>query len=152
MHCCAGWQCACAFPDGGGDFCHSAPACQHHQGSAAEPCVPHRCNPSCIPWRLHDWGPQSAQHADSGLPEKEARGIYSGSLGYIGLNDTCDLNIVIRTAVVHGGRTRIGAGGAIVVQSDTQGEYEEMRLKAMALLKAVSMSEGGGPPGSSQQG
>lgn len=77
--------------------------------------------------------------------EKEARGIYSGSLGYIGLNDTCDLNIVIRTAVVHGSTTRIGAGGAIVVQSDTQGEYDEMRLKAMALLKAVSLSEGEDP-------
>lgn len=77
--------------------------------------------------------------------EKEARGIYSGSLGFIGLNDTCDLNIVIRTAIVHGGRTRIGAGGAIVVQSDTLGEYEEMRLKAMALLKAVSLSEGEDP-------
>ena len=74
--------------------------------------------------------------------EREARGIYSGSVGFIGFNDTCDLNIVIRTAVVHGGLTRIGAGGAIVVQSDTLGEYEEMRLKAMALLKAVSLSEG----------
>lgn len=77
--------------------------------------------------------------------EKEARGIYSGSIGFIGFNDTCDLNIVIRTAIVHGGVTRIGAGGAIVVQSDTHGEYEEMRLKAMALLKAVSLSEGQNP-------
>lgn len=77
--------------------------------------------------------------------EKEARGIYSGSVGFIGFNDTCDLNIVIRTAVVHGGTTRIGAGGAIVVQSDNLGEYEEMRLKAMALLKAVSLSEGQDP-------
>ena len=77
--------------------------------------------------------------------EKEARGGYSGSVGFISFNDTCDLNIVIRTAVVHGGMTRIGAGGAIVVQSDTEGEYEEMRLKAMALLKAVSISEGQSP-------
>ncbi|KAL3160886.1 hypothetical protein ABBQ38_009278 [Trebouxia sp. C0009 RCD-2024] len=83
--------------------------------------------------------------------EQEARGIYSGSLGFIGFNDTCDLNIVIRTAVVHGGQTRIGAGGAIVVQSDTQGEYDEMRLKAMALLKAVSLSEGAGPLAAADQ-
>ena len=72
--------------------------------------------------------------------EKQARGVYSGSLGFIGFNDTFDLNIVIRTAVIHGGRTRIGAGGAIVVQSDTVGEYDEMRLKASALLKAVAIS------------
>lgn len=72
--------------------------------------------------------------------EKEARGVYSGSLGFIGFNDTFDLNIVIRTAVMHQGRMRIGAGGAIVVQSDVVGEYDEMRLKASALLKAVAIS------------
>jgi para-aminobenzoate synthetase len=69
--------------------------------------------------------------------EGRARGVYSGSLGYISFNDTFDLNIVIRTAVVHPGGMYVGAGGAIVVQSTTEGEYEEMRLKAKALMAAV---------------
>lgn len=54
--------------------------------------------------------------------EGAPRGLYSGALGCIGFNDTFDLNIVIRTAEVHPGGVTIGAGGAIVVQSDPAGE------------------------------
>lgn len=68
--------------------------------------------------------------------ETEARGVYSGTLGYFGLSGGTDLNIVIRTAVRIGERLTIGAGGAIVLGSDAQEEYEEMLLKAGATLRA----------------
>ncbi|MET9558122.1 aminodeoxychorismate synthase component I [Streptomyces sp. NPDC006645] len=68
--------------------------------------------------------------------ETEARGVYSGTLGYFGLSGGTDLNIVIRTAVRVGDRLTIGAGGAIVLDSDPQEEYEEMLLKAAASLRA----------------
>jgi para-aminobenzoate synthetase len=43
---------------------------------------------------------------------------------------------VIRTAVLADGRWQVGAGGAIVLDSDPVLEYEEMLLKAMATLRA----------------
>ncbi len=70
--------------------------------------------------------------------ETEARGVYSGTIGFLGLGGTADLNIVIRTAVRYGGRWQAGAGGAIVLDSDAREEYHEMVLKAAAALRAVT--------------
>ena len=71
--------------------------------------------------------------------EDEARGVYSGSIGYFGADGHTDLNIVIRTIVMRrGGRTTIGAGGAIVMQSDPEEEFDEILLKARAPMAAIA--------------
>jgi para-aminobenzoate synthetase len=70
--------------------------------------------------------------------EEEARGVYSGSIGYFGADGYTDLNIVIRTIVMRPGRTTIGAGGAIVMQSDPVEEFDEILLKARAPMAAIA--------------
>ncbi|MEU4468441.1 aminodeoxychorismate synthase component I [Streptomyces sp. NPDC024017] len=69
--------------------------------------------------------------------ETEARGVYSGALGYFGCGGGADLSIVIRTAVFADGVMHLGAGGAIVLGSDPDAEYEEMLLKTAAPMRAL---------------
>ncbi|HEY2334094.1 MAG TPA: aminodeoxychorismate synthase component I [Solirubrobacterales bacterium] len=69
--------------------------------------------------------------------EGEARGPYSGAIGYLGLGGACDLSVAIRTLVIDAEATTVGAGGAIVVDSEPETEIEEMLLKAAAAAAAM---------------
>jgi para-aminobenzoate synthetase len=69
--------------------------------------------------------------------EGGARGIYSGAIGYLGLNGTSDWSIVIRTIVNTADGATVGTGGAITALSDAEAEYDETILKAEALRRVL---------------
>ena len=72
--------------------------------------------------------------------EAEARGAYTGSMGYLGLNGTLDLNILIRTATLIGDRLELRAGAGIVADSVPKRELEETRAKARGLLRGLGLA------------
>ena len=68
--------------------------------------------------------------------EPVRRGIYTGSIGWIGFNGDMELNIVIRTLFAKDGYAHIQAGAGIVIDSVPECEYKESLKKAAALWKA----------------
>lgn len=69
--------------------------------------------------------------------ETYPRGVYSGTIGYISNNSTMDFNIVIRTALIEEAKATIGVGGAIIILSDEEEEFDEIVLKAKGSLLAL---------------
>jgi len=69
--------------------------------------------------------------------EPVARGLYTGSLGYLGFDGTMDLNIAIRTMTIQQEQLSFHAGAGIVADSDPEREYHETLAKAAALRAAL---------------
>jgi len=74
--------------------------------------------------------------------EGQARGAYTGSIGYLNHDGSMDLNILIRTIVRSGGHLDFRAGAGIVFDSEPRRELQETRDKAAGLLRAIE-SQGG---------
>jgi para-aminobenzoate synthetase component I len=69
--------------------------------------------------------------------EPVRRGVYCGSIGYIGFGGAMVTSIVIRTLVLQQGKIHLQVGGAIVSDSDPEAEYEETLAKSRAALHAL---------------
>jgi len=99
-----------------------------------------QCVRACFPPGSMTGAPKRRTMEILDLLEGEARGVYSGAIGYLGAGGACDLSVAIRTIAIEGGTATVGAGGAIVLQSDPQAELEEMLLKAAAPARALLAS------------
>ncbi|HSP61334.1 MAG TPA: aminodeoxychorismate synthase component I [Ornithinimicrobium sp.] len=78
--------------------------------------------------------------------EGAARGVYSGAVGWIGLDGSMDTSIVIRTATWHEGDVTFGVGGAVTALSDPDEELRETLTKARSVLAALALARHGAAP------
>ncbi len=69
--------------------------------------------------------------------EKQARGIYTGAIGYFTESGDFDFNVAIRSFYAESGEAYIRSGGAILASSNLQQEWEETWTKYQGLLHPV---------------
>ena len=65
------------------------------------------------------------------------RHLYTGSIGYLDFNGDMDLNIVIRSLILHRNKGYLQVGAGIVYDSDPESEYWETLHKGKALIDAL---------------
>ncbi len=73
--------------------------------------------------------------------EKQGRGPYTGSYGYINFNQDMDFNILIRTLFYHNKNISFNVGGGITLLSNAVDEYEETIFKAKNIYSAINMEQ-----------
>jgi para-aminobenzoate synthetase component 1 len=76
--------------------------------------------------------------------EPNVRHVYTGSIGYLGWHENLDLNVAIRTALIHEGTCYFSVGGGIVYDSVEEDEYQETLHKGRTLFDLIERL--GGPP------
>lgn len=69
--------------------------------------------------------------------EGHGRGVYCGSIGWIGHDGAMDLDIAIRTVVFRAGEATVSVGGGITALSDPSAEYDETLTKAARIFAAA---------------
>ena len=70
--------------------------------------------------------------------EPTQRSVYTGSIGFIGIDGSVCLNIAIRTIIIASGRAFAQTGGGIVADSQPEAEWAETITKARALLAGIT--------------
>ncbi|WP_346356014.1 anthranilate synthase component I [Azotosporobacter soli] len=69
--------------------------------------------------------------------EGDQRGVYAGAVGYLDFRGNMDTCIAIRTLAIESGEIILRAGAGIVADSLPEMEYQEVRHKSQAMIKAL---------------
>lgn len=94
---------------------------------------------SCFPAGSMTGAPKISATTILDQLEQRPRGIYSGALGYFGLDGRIDLSMVIRSIILDADGATIGSGGGITALSVPEEELDEVYLKARALLEVLGV-------------
>jgi anthranilate synthase component I len=90
---------------------------------------------SCLPAGTVSGAPKIRAMQIINELEGRKRGVYSGAIGYLGINGNLDFALAIRTLVLKDSMAYVQAGAGIVYDSDPKSEYEETMNKAKSLLE-----------------
>ncbi|MCB1113056.1 MAG: anthranilate synthase component I family protein, partial [Chlamydiia bacterium] len=106
--------------------------------SALEPSVhPVDAVRSCFPAGSITGCPKLRSMEAIAAIEKRRRGIYTGAIGYFAGNGDFDFNVAIRTLSCSRDQVDLQLGGAVVIDSDPDKEYDETLYKGESLFKAL---------------
>ncbi len=72
--------------------------------------------------------------------EKSPRCWYGGALGFVGFSGNMNTGLTLRTVRIKDGVAQVRAGATLLFESDPESEEKETRLKASALLDAISQA------------
>lgn len=110
-------------------------------GELEEGCTPFELARACFPAGTVSGAPKIRAMQIISELEGYRRGIYAGAVGYVFPEEqTLDMCIAIRTAIIREGVAYLQAGGGIVADSDAAAEHEECLNKLRALEDAIALA------------
>jgi para-aminobenzoate synthetase component 1 len=71
--------------------------------------------------------------------ENQARGVYSGALGYISGSGEMELSVVIRTIILQNNKFEIQVGGGIIYDSEPEKELQETYTKIKPVAEVLGV-------------
>ncbi|EMR05275.1 Anthranilate synthase component 1 [Bhargavaea cecembensis DSE10] len=92
---------------------------------------------ACLPAGTVTGAPKGRAMALIDRLEPSPRGLYGGSVGYIGFNGNMDMALAIRTFFIKDGIASVRAGAGVVHDSRPELEYKETANKARSLTEVV---------------